>query len=210
MEEKTGREVARGRGQETRRLILAATERIIQERGLARVTTKEIAREAGCAEGTLYKHFTDKEDLFLSVVRENLPSVVHVLQEHRAGTQTVRANLEEIALATLAYYDKLIPLAASFLADTALLASYRRILDEIQGGPQRLYERIAAYIAEEQQLGRIDPQQEPMSACTLLLGSCFQFAFYRHFLGNNPLPITDQHYVAGLVKTLIAGLEPKS
>jgi AcrR family transcriptional regulator len=38
----------------TRQYILEATERILQTKGLARLTNKEIAQEVGCAEGTLY------------------------------------------------------------------------------------------------------------------------------------------------------------
>ena len=33
--------------------------------GLARATTKEIARAADCSEAALYKHFTGKEELFV-------------------------------------------------------------------------------------------------------------------------------------------------
>jgi AcrR family transcriptional regulator len=209
MENKSRRDAAGSRGQNTRQQILAATEKIIQERGLARVTTKEIAREAGFSEGTLYKHFTDKEDLFLSVIHKNLPSFARVLEEHPAGTETVRANLEKIALAALSYYDKLIPLSASFLADTELLASYRRTLETTGSGPQRFYERMADYIAEEQRLGRIDPRQDPLNISVLLLGPCFQYAFFRLFLGTSPSPTADQQYVVGVIQTLISGLEPK-
>ncbi|GCE20017.1 TetR/AcrR family transcriptional regulator [Dictyobacter kobayashii] len=63
----------------TRRLILEATERLIRLKGLSRATTKEIAREAGCAEGTLYKHFEHKEDLFLTIIQEHLPTLIEEL-----------------------------------------------------------------------------------------------------------------------------------
>ena len=57
----------------TRQYILEAAERMLQSKGLARLTNKEIAQEAGCAEGTLYNHFETKEDLILSAIEEHLP-----------------------------------------------------------------------------------------------------------------------------------------
>jgi AcrR family transcriptional regulator len=63
----------------TREKIVEAAERVMRERGLARTTTKEIARAAGYSEGTLYKHFESKEDLFLAVLAERFPAFV-VLQ----------------------------------------------------------------------------------------------------------------------------------
>ena len=64
---------------------MEAAERVMRERGLARSTTKEIAREAGFSEGALYKHFESKEDLFVHVLAERLPPFVDVLGGCRGG-----------------------------------------------------------------------------------------------------------------------------
>ena len=192
----------------TRQQILAATERIIQAKGIAHATTKEIAREAGCAEGTLYKHFEHKEDLFLSVLEQHLPVFVETVHDDMAGNETLRANLEYIAHAAITYYEQLIPLATAFFADTDLLVRHRQVMSQIDGGPQRIYERVARYIAAEQRLGRIDTRQDPPSIAALVLGSCFQYVFMQQFMGTNPLEVTDQQFVAGVVQTLIAGIVP--
>lgn len=190
----------------TKQQILDATQRMIQAKGIARVTTKEIAREAGYAEGTLYKHFEHKEDLFLSVLQQHLPLFVESLNEHLAGQGTVRTNLEQIAKAAFNYYDTLIPLANAFFADTDLLARHRMTMEQINGGPQRIYERVAAYIREEQRLKRINEQLEPMSIAALVLGSCFQYVYNRHFLGADPLPFTEEQFIAGSIEALLAGI----
>jgi AcrR family transcriptional regulator len=41
--------------------ILDAAHELMLTLGLARTTTKEIARAAGCSEAALYKHFASKE-----------------------------------------------------------------------------------------------------------------------------------------------------
>src|SRR5882724_268568 len=109
-----------------RQQILAATERVIQEKGLARVTTREIARAAGCSEGTLYKHFEDKEDLFLAVIHAYIPPLVETVSTDMAGKQTIRENLEIIAQAVITYYEKLLPLSIMLFADFGLLARHRQ------------------------------------------------------------------------------------
>jgi AcrR family transcriptional regulator len=193
----------------TRERILDATEQVIQERGLARVTTKEIARVAGVAEGTLFKYFERKEDLLLAVVQEHLPSFVAVAHPEQAGARTVGEQLEAIAQAAMAYYAQLIPPTIAFCADAALLARHREWMQAQQAGPQRIFELVAAYITAEQRLGRLDAQRDPMSVAALLLGPCYQYALLRHFIGADPLPLSDQQFISGLVQTLMEGVAPR-
>ena len=56
-----------------RQTILDATRRIIDERGLQAATTRNIAELAGCAEGTIYRHFEDKHELFLELFAGSSP-----------------------------------------------------------------------------------------------------------------------------------------
>jgi len=74
-------------------------------------------------------------------------------------------------------------------------------------GPQRIHERVAAYIEAEQRLGRIDATVDAFSATALLLGPCFQYAFLRHFMGAEPFPVSDAQFVVELIATLLKGWE---
>jgi AcrR family transcriptional regulator len=193
----------------TRDRILDATERVILERGPARVTTKEIARAAGVAEGTLFKYFGRKEDLILAVVQENLPPFLAVTHPEQAGSGTVGEHLESIAQAALAYYAHLIPPTIALCADAALLARHREWMQAQHAGPERVFERVAAYIAAEQRLGRLDAERDPLSVAALLLGPCYQYALLRYFMGADPLPLSDQQFISGLVQTLMEGVAPR-
>src|SRR5579864_7621795 len=106
---------------DTRQHILDTAERILQQRGLARVTTRDITRAAGLADGTLYVHFPHKEDLFLAIIQRHLPAFVPTVQPEQAGAQSLRASLEALSQAAVRYYAELIPLSASLFADPALL-----------------------------------------------------------------------------------------
>jgi AcrR family transcriptional regulator len=192
-----------------RQLILDAAQRLIETEGFAGLTTKQIAREAGCAEGTLFKHFARKEDLCLAVVLENSPRFREAIAEKRAGKGSVANNLRDIVLAALQFSDKLIPLAVSLFADTGLLLRHRQVMQQTGRGPRDVFDLVAAYIAAEQELGRIPRDAVPLAVACLLLGPCFHWAFIRQAAGNSLYPMTDKEFAASLVATLIRGLQTK-
>lgn len=193
---------------ETRQKILEATEKLIQMKGLARVTTKEIARETGLSEGALYRHFDHKEEVFFAILLKHLPTFLDILKRHTPGTGNIDENLEAIALAAITYYRQLIPMGASFLADTDLLAQYRKKLHQGSGRPETFFEVVAAYIEEEQQMERIEKHVPAMSLAILLLGPCFQYEFLRQFTGDQPFGQTKREFVKMLVQGLAAGNFP--
>jgi AcrR family transcriptional regulator len=55
--------------EETRKKLLEATLRLISEKGYLGATTREIAKEAGVTEITLFRHFGSKERLFEEVLQ---------------------------------------------------------------------------------------------------------------------------------------------
>jgi AcrR family transcriptional regulator len=191
---------------ETKERILEAADRLIRLRGLARVRTKEIAREAGVAEGTLYVHFPHKEDLFLAVVRKNSPEFAASVRPELAGTRGLEVALAEVVRAAMGYYGKLLSMAVPLMADAGLLERQREAIAGQEGGPYRIYERVAAYVEAEQRLGRVEEGLDPLSVAALLLGPSFQYVFTRQFLGEDPLPVTEERFVEDLARTLAESL----
>src|ERR1700742_5311024 len=60
--------VNEGRAMTIRTRILAATSELIRSEGFSAVTTKKIAAEAGCAEGSIFRIFGDKGGLLAAVL----------------------------------------------------------------------------------------------------------------------------------------------
>jgi AcrR family transcriptional regulator len=54
----------------TRERILSAARERFEKFGYRRTSVAEIAAEAGTAVGTLYRYFSDKEEIFLEVIKE--------------------------------------------------------------------------------------------------------------------------------------------
>lgn len=192
----------------TRQKILDAAQRLLETDGLARLTTRELAAAAGCAEGTLFKHFGTKQDIVLAVVMENAPRFREGVTQLRHAERTVEKNLEELALMCIRFSEKLIPLGASLLGDSALLTRHRAL--DPGRGPKETHELIAEYVTQEQKAGRIDAGIEPLSVPLLIFGPCFHRVFIRQVVGRNPPPADDRRFVSLLIGALMQGLRPRS
>ncbi|WP_246102090.1 TetR/AcrR family transcriptional regulator [Methylobacterium terricola] len=80
------------RSADTQRTLLEATIRLLHASGYARLTTPDIAREAGISRGALNHHFSSKEDLLITALEFQLHNVIVEMRAfaerttHRAGT----------------------------------------------------------------------------------------------------------------------------
>lgn len=196
------------RGETTRERILTAAATVIGEHGLARTTTKEIARLAGYSEATLYKHFPGKEDLVLEVIRIRLAPFIALIVRlpEQAGTRSVRAHLEQVAQQMLGVFADSGPLAMALFAEPALLERQRAAFAKLGGGPHKANALLAEYLRREQALGRIAPAANPQAAADLLIGACFQRAFLVAFVGREALDRNEKRFVKELVAAVVRGL----
>jgi AcrR family transcriptional regulator len=175
------------RGRPSRRpQILAATERVIRSQGLAAVTTRAIAAEAGCSEAAIYVHFKGRLELLLAVLEENLPTMLTPLKalEDAVGKSTPQKNLDRVVRAIFAFHQKVAPMLCALFADPILLAAYRESLQSRGKGPQGAISRLRKYIREEQKLGRLDKKIDAEFAATTLMASSFFHVFTDHFLAR--------------------------
>jgi AcrR family transcriptional regulator len=216
---------------DTRDRILDAAAHVMRTRGFARTTTKEIARAAGYSEATLYKNFQDKTDLFLAVLRERLPSLGSTLSALSAGidagasapagvsapagppagpaaSESLAGRLTATARGAIAFYEASFPISASVFSEPELLAAHHAAVTRQGAGPQYPLEALARYLRLEQELGRIRAGADCAAAASLLLGSCFQYAFLRCFAQLPPDPDAAGAHATAIVATLLAGLEP--
>jgi AcrR family transcriptional regulator len=192
----------------TRDRILDAAAEVMRTLGLARATTKEIARVAGYSEATLYKHFRNKAALFVAVMQERRPNFLVVLKglTERVGQASVEGNLVELAQRAVPFYLEGVAMAGSLFAEPALLERHRAELRRTGAGPHRPNEALAGYLRAEQARGRIDEGVDPDVAAALLLGACYQRAFLRAFSGEGDPAETDRHFAEQAVRTLLRGV----
>ena len=82
---------------QTREKIMNAATDLFSAKGFAAVTTKEIAKNAGVSEVTLYRYFESKRSLFNSIVKENMMNYGINSYIENEATYDVRKDLKEIA-----------------------------------------------------------------------------------------------------------------
>lgn len=115
--------------------ILAAGLKTFSKKGYTASTTKEIAREAGLAEVTLFRHFPSKEKLFEEVINTNsfLPALKGILSE----------------VINLPYEEALILIAGRFLENLYARKDLIRIMhSEIQKYPEKINKIYQTFIDE--------------------------------------------------------------
>ncbi|MCM9078893.1 MULTISPECIES: TetR/AcrR family transcriptional regulator [Streptomyces] len=195
--------------------LLDAAEKLMRTSGLANATTKAIAREAGCSEAALYKHFANKEELFVRVLMERTPNAGPLMAALRAdpGERTAEDEAEaggEQELTAIArhaslFYADAIPLAASLFAEPALLSRHREGVQEIGAGPHVLLDALAERLRRQLDAGRLRPDADPRAAAALLLGACFQRAFFLHFSGAHVVQPVEE-FAPAVARTVWAAL----
>ncbi|MGC7096969.1 TetR/AcrR family transcriptional regulator [Amycolatopsis lurida] len=193
----------------TRDRILDAAAQVMRTHGLAKATTKEIAKAAGFSEAALYKHFRDKTDLFLAVLEERMPTGLGILiggLPQRVGGDPVEEVLTEFAYAAIAFYGRTFPIAASLFSDPHLLTAHREVVHDRGKGPRHVGDMLTDYLEAEQRLGRISVKADPRAAADLLLGACLQQGFLSNFDQQHEDEPTRRKLAETWVRTLLDGL----
>ncbi|MCX5110073.1 TetR/AcrR family transcriptional regulator [Streptomyces sp. NBC_00378] len=190
--------------------IIDAAHQLMLTIGLARATTKEIARAAGCSEAALYKHFANKEELFVTVLKERLPRIDPLLKQLVAtpgpGERTVEQNLTEIARRAALFYEQVFPIAASLYAEPRLKARHDDAMRELGTGPHMPLRGLDAYLRSEQAAGRVRTDADTYAAASLLLGACAQRAFAYEATEDGEPPQTLDEFAASMARTLMRGI----
>lgn len=196
----------------TRDELLDAAERVIRREGLGGATTRAIAFEAGCSEGSLYNHFSDKGDLIAEVMATRLPAFIQAAKElpAKSGTGSVRANLLEFSELAVEFYRQIAPMVATTVANPELRERHLAVLREHGRGPHEPVMALAEYLQAEQRLGRVRKRVDAPVAAALLLGACFQFAFFTLGVPTELMPFDATQLTRGAVKTLLSGLTPET
>jgi AcrR family transcriptional regulator len=187
-----------------RERILDAASTVMRERGVANTTTKAIAAAAGYSEAMLYKHFADKQELFLLVLKERLPALRPALAA--AGTGDLATNLGAIVEQLMNYFAELFPMSVSVFSAPDLLLQHREGIARHGGlGPSAPIRMLTGYLDQEQAAGRIRPDADTSAAAQLLVGVAFHQGFLAAFEGQTT--VSDASTLASAaVATILEGL----
>ncbi|GII63934.1 TetR family transcriptional regulator [Sphaerisporangium krabiense] len=193
--------------------LIATAVRLIATRGTAGLTVRAIAREARVADGVLYNHFADKEELLALALHAHVRAAEAELGEPawRAGEGTVEGNLRAYIRYGLALHIAILPAFAGLGNQPKVLARFQKLPNPVAGG-LGLRAGLAAYLGEEQRLGRVASGASPDAAATMIVGACHELILPRLLFGGTAL--TADQVPAGftddLVTVALTGIGPRT
>jgi TetR/AcrR family transcriptional regulator, fatty acid metabolism regulator protein len=82
--------------EEREQLIFQASETLIAEKGYSETSMDDIAARVGVSKGTLYLHFSSKEDLLLKLIGKNLQTFAETMNAIIDSESTPREKLERL------------------------------------------------------------------------------------------------------------------
>ena len=171
------------RGARTQEKIEQVALALFAEKGVDRSTIGDIARAAGIAEGTLYRHYPSKEELIWQLFSGNYLRLSGELDALQAARRGLRAKLQAMVGQFCAFYEE-DPDMFRFL----LLVQHgqlERVTEDMQTPVKVLKAVIAAAMAD----GEI-PEQDPEVATAMVLGMVLQVAVFKVY-GRVTRPLGD-------------------
>ncbi len=187
-----------------REAILAAALQLLRERGIGRLTTRDVASVAGVSEASIYYHYTDRAGLLKAVFEEGL----RPLQELAAGRSLTgpdrRTVLTTLGTTLERFLDQALPVMYAAQSDTSLRDALAEYMSDQDLGPHRGVEALGAYLREEQRAGRVRADIDPDAVALMFVGSCVTRASQRQMPGHDvTLPALD-----AVIRSLDAVLAP--
>lgn len=196
---------------DNRQNIIDATERLLQTHGLARLTTRSIAREAKVAKGLIYHHFKDKAELIFEVVETRVRETKNIMRNLplEVGKSTLLKNLEGVLLSVYHAHYEITPIINTIFADQKLRVRLQEIVKERNIGPQYAIEGLDVYLAAEQRLGRLSDAVDTGALTKCLWMISIQSAMLDRWMGNENDTRRVHHEIHDYVKMLMTGIEPR-
>lgn len=187
--------------------ILQAARALFLERGV-RATSSEVARRAGVAEGTVFRRFPTKQQLFLAAMRPDIdPSWMIGLAE-RAGTGDLRRTLVEIGLQAIEFMRRLLPIVMmTWSSSPQLPGALPEALAGAHPTPLVALDQMTRLFAGELRLRRI-AKHDPQVLARMFLGSIQNYVFFEVIFGDRqPQALPPEEFLHGLAKALWLGLD---
>ena len=164
-----------------REAILEATLALLRERGVARLTTRDVAERAGVSEASVYYHYTDKAGLLRAVFEAGLQR----LQRAALGGDAV---LVDFGRALERFLEQALPVMTAAQSDAELRDALAEFMVENDLGPHRGVQTLGAHLAAGQLAGRVRDDVDPEAAALLFVASCLLRVTQRQFLGEAGAP----------------------
>lgn len=191
--------------------LLAAALDLFVERGYAATRLDDVAARAGVSKGTLYLYFTNKEELFKAVVRENVLPVIGeaeqtIVQYEGSSTALLREIIlgwwERIGDTKLSGISKLMMAESGNFPEVAKFYH-----DEVVSRGNAMIVRVVERGIARGEFRAVDAQQ----TTNIITAQVMMLMMWKHsFSGCRPEPISAPEYLTTFIDLLLRGLLSES
>lgn len=187
---------------ETGQKIIDATMSLIRDKGYVATTTKDIARQAGVNECTLFRKFAGKKEIVLAGMEQEKWRA-HLTPE---AFRPIRWELKaDLAMFMREYMNRITPdfvrlsiglRAPQIGSDTAPL---------IMKVPQAFLSALRDYFRAMEEKGKLPPLDRESLAMTVF-SATFGFTFLKASFGDQLTGVDRERYIERTVETLVCGI----
>ena len=187
-----------------REAILAAALQVIRERGILRLTSREVAALAGVSEASVFYHYKDRFGLLQAVFEEGLRPLHELADRGIAAGEDPREVLSLYGRTLEAFLDQALPVIAAAQSDIELRDSMAAYMSEHSLGPHRGVRALGDYFAAEQAAGRARAGVDPYALGMMFIGACYTRSSQRQMpLSKVELPPLDD-----IIDGIVALMQP--
>lgn len=193
-------------GMTTREKILEAALKLFSEKGFNGAVTSEIAKEAGVAEGTIFRYFPTKKDLLFSVanpvVVDSLKSIIEDFRNY-----SPRELLEAVIQNRLEIISQNIDLVKILISESQFYPELKdKFFTEVIGPAAGL---MQAYLKEQGEKG-ILRDIDPEISVRVLVGMVAVFVVWKYaFKEDKYVKFSDEAVVSTIVDIFLNGMLKK-
>ena len=167
-----------------KKIIVAAIESF-SEKGYAATSTNEIAKKAGVAEGTIFRHYKTKKELLMSIVAPLMAKMIgpFVVNDFNKVLDREYDRVEDFLRATIenrrAVLIKLLPVVKIMLQEIPFQPELReQFLEQIA---KKIFDRVSGIIKSYQEKGQLI-EMPPESLARLAITNILGYLFTRYVL----------------------------
>lgn len=188
---------------ETSQKIIDAAMSLVRDKGYVATTTKDIAREAGVNECTLFRKFRSKKDIVLSGME----------QERWRGNLTPEAfrNIQwelapDLEMFMTEYMNRITPDFVRLSIGLRAPQMYEEAAPLVMKVPQAFLSTLTEYFQEMERRGKL-PNMDFECLALTIFSSTFGYTFLNASFGDQLFSVSREQYIRQSVQTFIQGIQ---
>ncbi|MBS3782516.1 MAG: TetR/AcrR family transcriptional regulator [Candidatus Thermoplasmatota archaeon] len=181
--------------EETRKKILEAALELFSENGYEGTTTRSIAEKSGVNELTIFRHFDNKKNLFLTCIDEKLDSKEKLKEIDIEPSEDLKEDLTKIGLEIGKKFIENSELMKIMLMET-------KRTERVSHVPEAVHGLLKSYLNEAEDKGLIKAIDKEMASITFF-SFFFRVLVSDAFLGKDPLMEFNEDNVRRFVELLV-------